>query len=249
MKVVIIDDEEFARRNISLIIHEYFPQIEIVGEADSVSSGIQEITTKNPDLIFLDVDIKGGTGFDIIQKINYESLKIIFITAFSEYALRAIKFSAFDYILKPFKSSEIIQTINKILEEEIDKNYIEKFDAIFSNINSESNIPKKIALKTMEKIFIINVQDIIYCESENNYTNFFLTNGKSILVSKPIKKYDEILSEVGFMRVHQSFLVNMNHLKEYDKSDGGFLIMINGKNIPVSTRQKVLLLKFFDSLN
>ncbi len=158
MKVVIIDDEEFARQNISLILHEYFPQIEIIGEADSVSSGIEEITTKKPDLVFLDVDIKGGTGFDEIQKINYEGLKIIFITAFSEFALRAIKFSAFDYILKPFKSSELIQTINKIVEEEIDKSYIEKFEAIFSNINSESNEPKKIALKTMEKIFIINVQ-------------------------------------------------------------------------------------------
>ncbi len=248
IRTVIVDDEKPARENISTFINEYFKSIEIVGEAESVSEAIDVINTYKPELLFLDIDIKGGTGFDVLHGVDYKNTKIIFVTAFQEYAVRAIKFSAFDYILKPFKTSELIQTINKIVEDKIDENYAAKFEAIFSNFNSAYPKLKKMVLKTFDKIHIINIKDIIYCESSNNYTTFFLNSGKKILVSKPIKKYDEMLGDLSFMRVHQSFLVNLNYIQQFDKTEGGMLIMTNSIKIPVSHRQKAALLKFFETL-
>ncbi|MFA8341603.1 MAG: LytR/AlgR family response regulator transcription factor [Rhodothermaceae bacterium] len=248
IKAIIIDDEISARDNIKTILLSCHKNVKVVGEAETVEESVKIINSEKPDLIFLDVELTDGTGFDILKKIKEKSFKIIFTTAHQNYAIDAIKFGAFDFMLKPYKTSELIDSVNKLINEHIDQYYSLKFEAMFSNINNSHPELKKIALKTAEKIHLVNIKDILHCGSENNYTHFLLNDGKKILVSKPIKKFDEMLTEHSFMRVHQSHLVNLNYIQHYDKQDGGMLVMTNNDRIPVSGQQKPYLLKYFDSL-
>jgi two-component system, LytTR family, response regulator len=248
IKAIIVDDEQNSREAISIILRKNFQSIKILAEADSVKTGVEAIIKHKPDLLFLDIDLPDGTSFDILRSIDYQKMKIVFITAFHDYAIQAIKFSAFDYILKPLKPGELIATVNRVIEENLDSNYAEKFDAIFSNFNSAHPELKKIVLKTSDKIHVVNINDIIHCQADNTYTTFFIVNAKKIIVSKPIKKYEEMLSEHGFMRVHQSHLVNLNYIQHLNKQEGGILVMTDNSQIPVSNQQKQSLIKYFESL-
>lgn len=248
IKAVIVDDEQSSREAVSTILESNFQSIKILAQADSVKTGIEVIKKNKPELLFLDIDLPDGTSFDILRSIDYSKMKVIFITAFHDYAIQAIKFSAFDYIMKPLKASELISTVNRVTEETLEANYTDKFDAIFSNFNSAHPELKKIVLKTSDKIHVVNINDIIHCRADNTYTTFFLLNGKKIIVSKPIKKYEEMLSEHGFMRVHQSHLVNLNYIQHLNKQEGGILVMSDNSQIPVSNQQKQVLIKYFESL-
>ena len=246
LKAVIIDDEEFLRAMIRNILTDNFPEVDIVAEADSVSDGVAAIETSKPDLVFLDIEIKEGVGFDILEKIKYKDFKLIFITAFNDFAIKAFKFSAVDYILKPINEEEFLTAVRRAvseLEKPLLKEQIENF---FNNYQHLQN--KKLVLRTIEDIHIVNINDIVRCESDNSYTTFHIRDGETIIISKSIKEYSEILSEFGFIRPHQSHLINMNFIKRLDKSDGGFLIMKDGKEIPVSTRRKQNLLQILDRL-
>jgi two-component system LytT family response regulator len=246
LKAVIVDDEEFLRAMIRNILTDNFPEVDIVAEADSVSAGVAAIETSKPDLVFLHIEIKEGVGFDILEKIKYKDFKLIFITAFNDFAIKAFKFSAVDYILKPINEEEFLTAVRRAvseLEKPLLKEQIENF---FNNYQHLQN--KKLVLRTIEDIHIVNINDIVRCESDNSYTTFHIRDGETIIISKSIKEYSEILSEFGFIRPHQSHLINMNFIKRLDKSDGGFLIMKDGKEIPVSTRRKQNLLQILDRL-
>ncbi|MFA7289777.1 MAG: LytTR family DNA-binding domain-containing protein [Melioribacteraceae bacterium] len=248
INTIIIDDEKNCREAVSIILENNFKSINIIGEANSVKSGIELIIKEKPELLFLDIDLVDGTGFDILKAIDYKRIKVIFITAFNEYAIKAFKFSAFDYLLKPLKASDLIETVNRVIEESLDNGYSNKFEAMLSNISSKHPELKKIVLKTSDKIHVVNITDIIHCKSDNTYTTFFLITGKKIIVSKPIKIFDEMLSENGFMRVHQSHLINLNYIQHLNKHDGGILVMSDNSEIPVSNQQKQALIKYFESL-
>ena len=246
VNAVIIDDEVHLREMISNMLDDSFPEINIAGEADSVSSGIEIIEKTNPGLVFLDIEIKEGEGFDILKKVKNISFKIIFITAFNDFAIKAIKFSAIDYILKPIDQKEFVSAVKRALAE-IEKPILQKqIENFFDNFQSLQN--KKLVLRTAENIHIVNVNDIVRCESDNSYTTFFINGGEKVMVSKSIKEYSELLDEYGFIRPHQSHLVNLNFVSRLDKTDGGFLIMKDGKEIPVSTRRKQNLLQILDNL-
>jgi two-component system, LytTR family, response regulator len=248
IKAVIVDDEFNSREGIITILENNFQSIKIVAQADSVISGIEIIKKHKPDLLLLDIDLPDGTSFEILRAIDYSKTKIVFITAFHDYAIQAIKFSAFDYILKPLKASELIATVNRVIEETLETNYTDKFDAIFSNFNSVHPELKKIVLKTSDKIHVVNINDIIHCQADNTYTTFFLLSGRKIIVSKSIKRYEEMLSSHGFMRVHQSHLINLNYIQHLNKQEGGILVMSDNSQIPVSNQQKQALNKYFESL-
>lgn len=248
IRAIIIDGEKNSRKTISGILLKNFQNIKIIGEADSVKRGIEVVKKYKPDLLLLDVDLPDGSSFDILRVVDYEKMKLIFITSLRDYAIQAIKLGAFDYILKPYKAAELINALNRASEDSIDNNYADKFDAILSNINSTHPEVKKIVLKTSDKIHVVNINDIIHCQASNTYTTFFLLNKKKIIVSKPIKKYEEMLSEHGFMRIHQSHLVNLNYIQHLNKQEGGILIMTDNSSIPVSNQQKQLLFKYFDTL-
>ena len=245
-KIVIIDDESGARKTISAIIKNYTKEFDIVAEADDVDSGVLAIIKNKPDIVMLDINLSSGTGFDILKQLPETNFKLIFITAYNEYAIKAIKYSAFDYILKPVDASELIQTLNKI-----DKTSKENFTGsqlktFFENVSE--NKKKKIILKTSESIYIVDVDNVVYCKSDNNYTEFYLSDGKKILVSNTLKHYETTLNKNIFVRTHQSYLVNTQHIITYKKRDGGYLVLSNNHQIPVSASKKQLVFNAIEKM-
>jgi two-component system LytT family response regulator len=242
IKALIVDDEKRARETISNIIKLYCNDVEVVAEADNIESAYKAIEQHHPQLVFLDIDMPGGSGFDLLRKFNPPPFNIIFITAYQEHAVRAFKFSAIDYILKPVNPDELIEAVKKT------KNVIEKdslsvrLEAFLNNFGSNQTGNKRIVLKTADQIHLINVRDIVRCESDGNYTYFFTIDKKKILVSTTIKEYEEMLSSFNFFRTHQSHLVNTNFIERFDKKDGGHVIMKDNSSIPVSVRKKESLL-------
>lgn len=249
IKAVVIDDDRNIRDINKALLTDYFPEISIVGEADNVSDGVNLIKKYNPDLVLLDIELKDGTGFHILQKVKPYNFKLIFITAFNDFAIRAIKFSAIDYILKPVNEHEfktaVENALAKIESTEIESQLNHFFDHYQKNIQY-----KKIVLKTQESLHIVSLSDIVYCQNENVYTTFFLANGEEIIISKGIKEYEELLSDYRFFRPHQSFLVNLNYVKKIDKSAGASIILNDGKNteILISSRRKNQLIKMLEKI-
>ncbi len=249
MRTVVIDDELFARQSLISLLKTNFPELEILGEGDSVKTAVDLIQKLDPELVFLDVDLTDGTGFDVLTSLSNIRFKIIFVTAHQEYALKAIKFSAFDYILKPVSLLELKSAVQRIIKEKEHSDNQLKWDAFFDNFENIRKEVKKIVLKTSESIHLINVPDIIRCEADNNYTTFFLKTGERIIISKGLKDYEDLLGSYGFFRVHQSHLINIKFIARFDKKDGGYVILADKTQIPVSQRKKQKLLEVFENLS
>lgn len=246
-QAVIIDDEKDIREINRRLLSDNFPDIELVGEADSVETGVELILNKKPQLVLLDIDIKGGTGFDVLQKVRPYNFTLIFITAFNEFAIKAIKFSALDYILKPVNEHEFCAAIQTACET-IEGHKIEtQLNNFFEHYEKKTQ-SKKIVLKTCDSINLVDISDIMYCVSDNSYTTFYIKGKKEIIVSKSIKEFDNLLSAYNFFRPHQSYLVNLNCIDKIDKTDGGSIVLNNKKEIPISHRRKQALLDVFDKL-
>ena len=248
IKVVIVDDEPDNRSFNGNLLKENFPDLKVIGEAGSVEEAVKVIKEKEPDLVLMDIEINGGTGFNVLQKLKPYDFKVIFITAFNDFALKAIKFSAMDYIVKPVNETEFINAIERVINAIESKENLRKQNDVLLDFFKSDKQHGKLVLKTSDAINLVDIPDIIYCRSENVYTSFFLTTGEEIIVSKSIKDYSELLSEYGFFRPHQSYLVNLNYVKKIDKADGGFIVLKNGKEIPVSVRQKKKILDMFSKL-
>jgi two-component system LytT family response regulator len=242
LRTVIIDDEQNIRDVVSLILKKHCPTVEILGTADTVAAGIELIKSKNPDLVLLDIHLQNETGFDLLNKLSPVNFRTIFITAHEEYAVKAFKFSAIDYLLKPINSIELIEAINKVAAAKSPTSEIE-LGVFNNNQTSKGKELKKIILKTADSIYSVNIREIIRCEADTYYTKFFLPDQQMIMVSTPLKEYDELLSEYGFFRVHQSHLINLDYFTKYKKTDGGFAVLKDGSEIPVSTRKKDLFLE------
>ena len=244
ISIVVVDDEPRAREAIINLLKISPVDLNIAGEADSVQAGYEMINLTSPDLVLLDIDLPDGTGFDLLKKFTSVDFRVIFITAHHEYAIRAFKFSATDYILKPITAGELFAAIKKA-KDEIDKEEtMMKLGTLLSNLEHL----KKIVLKTAESVHIINVAQIIRCEADVNYTTFHLSDGKKLLVSKPLKEYDQLLGPAGFFRTHQSHLINLEHMQRYEKTDGGYLVMDDNSTVPVSTRKKEELFRLFENM-
>ncbi len=246
IKAVIIDDEPAMLQVNSALLAEYFPDIRLVGTAHSVATGLEVIRTQNPDLVLLDIELKQEKGFQILQELKPYSFKVVFITGHDSFAIKAIKFSALDYILKPVNETEFQQAIQHAVELIENKESSQsQVDVLVDSFRREMQT-KKLVLRTSESLHIVDISDIYFCKSDNSYTTFYLNGDEKIVVSKSLKDYEGLLTEFGFFRSHQSFLVNLNHVKKVDKSDGGFIIMKNKKEIPVSQRQMKNLLKLLE---
>jgi len=228
---VIIDDMELARASITADIHQYLPEIEIIGEADGVISGAKLLNGVNPNILFLDIEMQDGNGFDLLEIANKKEMAVIFVTAREEYALKAFKYSAVDYLLKPIDPNELINAVNKV---KTNPTFLQKSQI---DLIKESD-QQKLALHTSEQILVVQIDEIVRLESMGNYTHFFFKDGGKLLVTKTLKEYDQLLSEQGFIRVHQSHLINSNYIKAYVKTEGGYLLMKDGAQIPVSVRKK-----------
>ncbi|WP_456442042.1 LytR/AlgR family response regulator transcription factor [Psychroserpens sp.] len=234
IKSVIIDNEKKSRKTLSNFLRKYCKNVEVLGEADGVSTGIELIKNKNPELVFLDIEMTDGTGFKLLESIEDIQFSVIFVTAYSAYAIKAFKISAIAYLLKPINPQELIEAIEKYQKEIGLKGIHNKLEVLLGN---QSNV-KKIAFPTSEGIELVKLNQIVHCEADDNYTSIFLANEKRIVVSKTIKEYDTMLSDFGFYRIHQSHLVNLDYIAKYNKNDGGYVVLENGKKLPVSRRNK-----------
>jgi len=248
MKIVIIDDEAKARKTIVEILKYSGEKIEIVAEAENVKTGVEIILKNNPDLVLLDINMPDGSGFDLLKKLPYVKFKLIFITAFEQFAIKAFDFSAIDYILKPIDPMKLINSVKKAKSLVEKENLSFKLNALFSNLNVQDRKSRKLVLHTEKNIHVIDTKDITRCESDAGYTSFIIINNKKIIVSKNLKHFEELLSDCHFFRTHQSHLVNLNYIDHYVKTDGGYLVMKDGKAIPVSQRKKEQFLKVMNSL-
>lgn len=238
LRAVIVDDLDQVRsKNIDLI-REYCPQVTIMAEATDVRSGVEVIRKFLPDLVFLDVEMPDGTGFDLLQELAPINFKVIFITGFQDFAIRAFRFSAIDYLLKPMDPDDLVAAVKKA-EDAISKENLElKLGALFSNIGQQPKNQQKMVLKTAEKLYSVNIQDIVHCESERNYTTFHFINAPKLVVSTTLKEYETMLAPLGFFRPHQSHLINMTYFDHLVKADGGIIVMKNDVRIPLASRKR-----------
>ncbi|MDT8402656.1 MAG: LytTR family DNA-binding domain-containing protein [Bacteroidales bacterium] len=242
LKAVIVDDEQDAVSFIASIAAEYCPQLEIVGQAFSAVEGIEVITREKPDLVFLDVEMPHGSGFDLLAGFPGKDFDVIFITAFNHYAIKAIKFSAVDYILKPINISEFIEAVKRVEERRNEKKSRQmNFSALFENL--KSGIPSKLAIPTSSGMEYLNTREIIRIEADRSYSWFFMENGDKHLVSRNLKEYQELLADRNFFRTHNSHLINLEHVKKYIRHEGGYIEMSDGSTALISRGKKDLFLE------
>jgi two-component system LytT family response regulator len=247
MKALIIEDEEQAISALKLELKIHCKEINIVGEAKSIKEAITKIALLEPDLIFLDIQLSDGLGFEILDLFKQNNFKVIFTTAYSQYAIKAIKFSALDYLLKPIDSDELILAVKKAMKANKTEENI-KIENFLKNQN-ETPARKKIALHTNEGISVFELEHIIKCSADSNYTCLYFSNGKKMLVSKTLKEFEDLLCNNGFERIHHSHIINMNHLVSFINKDGGYVILSDKSTLPVSQRKKSNLINTLNNLD
>ena len=240
IKTIIIDDEPDAIESLTVLLSDFIEGIDLVGSADGVGSGYELINKTKPQLIFLDINMKDGTGFDLINRYEQIPFQVIFVTAYDQYAIKAFKYAALDYLLKPIDLQELRSSIERTKKFILDNN---SPDYQFVKSIYKDPFPAKLALPNLEGFDLIEINKIIRCEGQNNYTTFVLDGGKKFVVSKTLKEYESILVLHGFLRVFQSHLINTNYIQRYIKGRGGTVIMSDGVYIPVSRDKKEALLK------
>jgi two-component system LytT family response regulator len=223
------------------LLSRYAPEIAILGEADSVKTGTELLLKTEPQVVFLDIHLGDGSGFDLLEEVNKRgklNSQIVFITAHEQYAIKAFRFSALDFLLKPVDPDELEKVISKIKNVLVKSESVAHIDLLLENIRKKVDNFKRIALSTADGIHLFEISDIIRCESEDNYTKFYIKNNKPVLISKTLKEYEDLLTEHGFERIHQSHLINLAYLKSYIKKDGGYVVMADNSNLPISQRKK-----------
>ena len=246
IRAIIVDDDHFSAELIKRVTADFCPNVSILATAATVKEGVAAINEHEPDLVLLDIKLPDGSGFDLIKHFNKPDFRVIFISGYMEYAIKGYKFGAVDYILKPIDDEALALAINRAgdlirFEEKL------KWKAMDENLRM-LNKTDKMLLKTSEKVHIINIEDIIRIEADGNYSTFHMEDGRKILVSKPIREYEELLIDKGFFRIHKTHIINIQKLSYFDKMDGGDVIMTDGSVVPVATRKKDMLLDLFESL-
>jgi two-component system, LytTR family, response regulator len=245
-KALIIDDEQRTRELIAKMIESFGLDIQAIPAGENVQSGIKAIEEHKPDLVFLDIQMPDGTGFDLLKSIPNKNFEVIFITAHEEFAIKAIKFSALDYILKPVDPEELQAAVERALENMNTPKEAPQFEALQNNINPTQK--KRLVLKTQESVHVVELDQIIRCEADRNYTSFFLTEGKKILVSRTLKEYETLLTGHSFLRVQQSHLINLDYVERYDKGNGGSVVMKDGSEVPLSAAKRDIFFQIIENL-
>lgn len=242
----IVDDEFQSREVISLMLGDMFPEIKIVGHASTVKEALTGIEEKQPQLVFLDVQMQNETGFDLLDKLNTINFELIFTTAHSEFAVKAFRYSALDYLIKPIDASELESAVKRARKTmQRNSSTSEQVQLLTQHLDGSKKIPDKIAIPTPEGLMFVQVHDIIYCQGLGNYTEFFLLNEQKIISSHTLKQYEELLSDHLFFRAHKSFLINLSHIKKYLRGEGGTAVMSNGHEIEIARRNKTSFLNLF----
>jgi two-component system LytT family response regulator len=247
MNVLIIDNDHKIREGLKEMLEQYCSGIQSISEAHSVETGLLSIQQLHPHLVYLDVEMDDGTGFDLIKKLGNYQFQLVFITAYNKYAVDAFRLSAIDFLQKPIDPQELAESVEKAQNSIRNSNLQNQLQVLYDSMNAIRTNEKKIVLKDNEAIHFVRVQDIIRCEADGAYTKFYIAHSTPILISKSLKEYDELLSPFGFIRCHHSHLVNIAKILKFDKTDGGSLILDNKDLIPVSQRKKDQVLDYLSA--
>jgi two-component system LytT family response regulator len=247
LKVIIADDIKDIRESISKSLAKHCPNVQLVASTSSVEETTAAIKQHNPDIVLLDIEMKDGTGFDVVKNFHNPSFKIIFITAYQQYSLEAFQFSALDYILKPVDPEHLVKAINKANDVVDREKLMLKIDSFLYNMKEASKGPKKIVLKTSDTIHVVALNEIVYAEADHRYTSFYLMDSTRIVVTKTLGGYEELFANHNFLRIHQTYLINIDYIKRYNKQ-GGSVLLVNDITLPVAVRKKDQLLQALSSL-
>jgi two-component system LytT family response regulator len=248
IKSVIIDDEKKSRDVLRSLIEKYCENVSILAEAGGYVEGVEMIRKHNPDVIFLDIQMPDGSGFKLLEKFKDIDFDIIFTTAFDQYAIKAIKYSALDYLLKPISPDDLRLAVEKVRQRKLGSSINQNIRVLIENINKPEKSAPKIVLSTSDKIHIVETDNIIRCESDNYYTKFFFIDNDPILISKTLKEHEELLSEYNFIRPHKSHLINIKYISAFLRTDNGSIQMSDGSIIPVSRRKREQVLEIINQL-
>jgi two-component system, LytTR family, response regulator len=239
INTVIIDDEQNNIDNLSILLHTYCPQVSVLASALNAHEGEQIILKHKPDLVFLDIQMPEKNGFDMLKSLNSFDFEIIFVTAYDQYGIQAVKFSAIDYLLKPINIDDLKQAVQKAALKSTQKRHNAQLENLIQLVQQKQQKQfHRIALQSTKETRFVEPDKIVRCESSNNYTTFYLSNGEKILTSKPIFEYEEMLQDYGFVRCHQSHLINKTFIKSWSKEEGGYFLMEDNTQIPISRNKK-----------
>lgn len=238
LKAIIVEDELASRETLASYLEKYCPEVELAGMADGVEAGLELIRSKSPDLVFLDIEMPFGNGFDLLDQVEVSNFDVIFITAFSDYALRAIQVSAAHYLLKPVSIDELTAAVQAVAESRQKQQELIHTRILIENIHLENRQLHKMVLPTLEGFEVIVIKDIIYCAAADNFTVFHLKDGEKKMICRSLKHYEELLTDFDFIRVHKSSLINKHYVQSYRKGKGGTVTLSNGDEISVSATRK-----------
>lgn len=242
IKAIIIDDEIHCRKALTILLKDYCPDVQVAEQCSNGESGLTAIQRLKPDLVFLDIEMPNMNGFEMLERLPEINFKIIFTTGYDQYAIKAFRFSALDYLLKPVDREELQKAVQKVVHS-LQSQLPQQMEILLQKLHQPVSPIQKIALPTMEGLQMIAVDSIISCTSDSNYTIFLLKNKQKIIASRTLKEIEEMLDEYLFFRVHHSYLVNLNEVNKYIKGEGGYLIMSDDSSVDVSRRRKEMLLK------
>ena len=245
LKAILVDDEKASRETLRNYLNKYCPDVSVVAEAENIKQGLEVIQKQKPDVVFLDVEMPFGNAFDLLEQVEDVSFETVFVTAYSNYAMQALNFSAAYYILKPIDIDELIKSVEKIKENISKNNENIHTRILIENIKIENKQLQKVVLPLIDGFEVVRVNDILRCEAEDNFTRFYLTDGRKQLICRTLKFYENLLDDYDFVRVHKSHLVNIQHVIQYKKGKGGMLVMKDGKAVDVSPSKKQDLLARF----
>lgn len=243
ISALIVEDEIHNRETLKSFLKEFCPEVQLLDTAANVEEAIQKITHHRPELVFLDIELQTGTGFDVLQKVHHLNFHLIFTTAFEQYAIQAIKFSSIDYLLKPIDIDELVLAVQKAVKQLEQESRQSLFENLLNNLEKSPREAKKICLATSEGIEFIPTDQISHCEANGSYTDFFLTDGRKMMVSKNLKEYENMLTDLNFMRVHNSFLINLEEVKKFVRSEGGYIVMNGDQHVSISNSRREEFLK------
>lgn len=246
LKAIIVDDEKISRDILNDYLSRYCPDVEVLAQCDSVQTGLQAIEQHQPDVVFLDVEMPKGNGFDLLEQVKDINFETVFVTAFDNYAIQALNYSAAYYILKPVSIDELVAAVEKIKGQKQKQAAGTHTKILLENIRAKRIDQHKIVLPLQDGFEVVSLKDVVHCEAHDNFTDFYFVSKPKMMICRTLKFYEELLSDSGFLRVHKSHLINLEHVEKYKKGKGGQLIMSNGSAIDVSPNKKDELMLHFE---
>ena len=248
MRAILVDDEKELLKFLELMISKHVPELEVVGACDNPADAVEKIKTLKPDIVFLDIQLREVTGFELLDQLGPRDFELIFTTSHESYALKALKAGALDYLVKPVQLEDLRTAVEKVRMKRISATSTQQLEMLMSYFKPAKPKVRRVALTASDHLVFVDTNDIIYCESDSNYTTFFLVKGDKVVVSKTLKDVEEILEGDDFFRIHASYLVNMKHVSKFTRGDGGHVVMSNNQQLTVSRKKKDEFFEMFSRL-